>query len=78
MGIQHQPLQTEQPDKHLDMDGAHGHVRHAEGGQDDGLHIAFRELPNSLHTESESDSDSLMDILIFYISISEHSVSVLL
>ena len=78
MGIQQQPLQTEQPDKHIDMDGAHGHVRHAEGGQDDGLHIAFRELPISLLKESESDSDSLMDTLLFYISISEHSVSLLL
>ena len=60
------------------MDGAHGHVRHAEGGQDVGLHIAFGEVPSSLHTESESDSDFLMDTLLFYISISEHSVSILL
>ena len=60
------------------MDGAHAHVRHAEGGQDDGLHIAVREIPSSLNTESESDSHSLMDILLFYIGISEHSVSLLI
>ena len=70
MGIQPQPLQTEQPDKHLDMDGVRGHVRHAEGGQDDGSHIAFREVPSSLHTESESDSDTLVDAFLFYISSS--------
>ena len=78
MGIQLQPLQTEQPDKHWDMDGAHGHVRHAEAGQDDGLHVTFREVPSTPLTESESDSHSLMDILLFYIGISEHSVSLLI
>ena len=34
---------TEQTDKHLDMDEARGHVRHAEGGQDEGpLYNAIR------------------------------------
>ena len=36
----------------MDMDGAHGHVCHAEGGHGDGIHIAFM-IASTQHTECD-------------------------
>ena len=78
LGLQQQLLLCEQPHKHLDMDGAHDHVRPAEGGQGDGLHLALGEVSIALFDQSESDSATLLDTLLLCIRHSEHSVSLLL
>ena len=36
----------------MDMDGAHGHVCHAEGGHGDGIHIALM-IASTQHTECD-------------------------
>ena len=78
LGLQQWFLQTKQLGKYWDLDGAHGHVRPAEGGQGNGLHLANGEVPATLPIQSESDSDTLMDTLLLCLSLSEHSVSFLL
>ena len=78
MGLQQQHLPCEQPDKHLDMDGAHDHVCLAEGGQGDGIHLAHGKVSSDLLIQSESDSAALMDTLLLCICPGEHSLSLLL
>ena len=78
MGLQQQPVQAEQYNKHWDMDGAHHHVCLVEGGQDLGDHLTNREISAAFCRQSDCDNYSFMDFIHQCVNISEQLLPLLI